>query len=294
MDSFSIAQLAQFSGVKAHTIRIWEKRYGALHPARSEGNTRYYNGQQLRRLLNLVSLLEKGYKISELAAKEDPEIEALVRSLIIQEEKTELSPFIPQLIAAGVDYNEPEFQHILSHCLLRYGVEACYKNLIYPLLRRLGLMWSGNVLSPGQEHFISNMIRQKLLTLIDSIPVPVAEGKRWILFLPENEYHEFGLLYAQYIIRKSGDRVYYLGASVPLETLVSVAESVGPSSLLFFLVHRDSPESIQSHLDILNQHFPLTEIFIGGSEEKKKGLKLHKGMKWLRVAEELENNSAEK
>src|SRR5690606_17929004 len=136
------------------------------------------------------------------------------------------------------------------------------------------------VLSPGQEHFISNMIRQKLLTVIDSLPIPASGGRRWILFLPENEYHEFGLLYAQYIVRKSGDQVYYLGASVPLETLRSVSESVNPSSLLFFLVHRASPESIQLYLEHLNQHFPHTESYIGAAEAKEKGLKLHKGMKW--------------
>src|SRR5690606_24700500 len=106
MDSFSIAQLAQFSGVKAHTIRIWEKRYGALNPMRSEGNTRHYQGQHLRRLLNLVSLLEKGYRISDLATKSDAEIESLIQELFLKEENTELSPFISQLIAAGVDYNE--------------------------------------------------------------------------------------------------------------------------------------------------------------------------------------------
>lgn len=293
MDSFSITQLAQLSGVKAHTIRIWEKRYGALNPLRSEGNTRYYNGEHLRRLLNLVSLIEEGYRISELAAKDDSEIASLILKLLLQEERTELSPFVSQLIAAGVDYRESAFQQILSHCLLRFGVERSYKQLIHPLLTRLGIMWAGNILTPGQEHFISNMIRQKLLTATDALPVPVSIHRKWILFLPEDEYHEFGLLYAQYIIRKAGDQVFYLGANVPLETLESVSESVNASFLLFFLVHRDSLETVQAYLDQLNRKFPDKTIYIGASEDKKKGVRLHKQMKWLSSAEDLENNSQE-
>jgi len=291
MDSFSIAQLAHFSGVKAHTIRIWEKRYGALDPLRSEGNTRRYNGQQLRRLLNLISLIEQGYRISELAAMDDAEIESLIRQLFLQEDKAAMNPFVSQLIAAGVDYNELAFQQILSHCFLLYGVEVCYKELIYPLLRRLGLMWVGNIISPGQEHFISNMIRQKLLTATDALPIPASTGKKWILFLPEDEYHEFGLLYAQYVIRKTGDQVIYLGANVPVETLISVSESVDPSFLLFFLVHRDSSAVVQARLDRLNLNFPDKTIYIGASESKRTGVRLHKGMKWLGGAEDLENNS---
>lgn len=293
MDSFSIAQLAQFSGVKAHTIRIWEKRYGALNPLRSEGNTRHYQGQHLRRLLNLVSLMERGYRISDLAAKPDAEIERLIQELFLKEESTELSPFISQLIAAGVEYNEWRFQQILSHCMIRYGVENCYKDLIYPLLKRVGLMWAGNILLPGQEHFISNIIRQKLLTATDALPLPASAKRKWLLFLPEDEHHEFGLLYAQYVLRKAGDQVYYLGSNVPLETLISVAESVRPTALFFFLVHRDSAEAYQGYLDQLSRRFPGMDIYIGGDESTKRGLTLSKHMHWMSFAEELENNSDE-
>ena len=231
MNNFTISQLAQFSGVKAHTIRIWEQRYRALEPQRSEGNTRYYTDEQLRRLLNLVSLMDSGRRISDLAALKDRELFELLKQQLPKDElRTELPDkgfFISQLVAAGMSYDAPGFEKILTHCLLRFGMTQTYTEVIYPMLSRIGLLWASNELPPAQEHFISNLLRQKLFTAIDSLPLPPSDAPSWLLFLPENEFHELGLLMTDYLLQ-----------------------------LLFFMVHRDAPESVGAYLQNLRECIP--------------------------------------
>src|SRR5687767_7176712 len=139
MNLFSISQLSRFSGIKPHTIRMWEQRYGALQPTRSEGNTRYYDGNQLRRLLNIVSLTDSDYKVSELCRMPDKKLNNLIQEL----NKPSGTPgpeeyFISQLIVAGISYDENHFDKIFSHCIMRFGVKETYIRVIYPMLNRTG------------------------------------------------------------------------------------------------------------------------------------------------------------
>ncbi len=162
MDQFSISQLSQFSGIKPHTIRIWEQRYKALKPHRSEGNTRYYDGTQLRRLLNIVSLSTTGTKISRLCSMSDEELFQLREEYEGQAAKNnDYEYFINQLISGGMGYDEANFEKAFSHCLLRFGLQKSYVKVIYPMLNRIGLMWSTNNIPPSQEHYISNLVKTK-------------------------------------------------------------------------------------------------------------------------------------
>ncbi len=287
---FTISQLQQFSGIKAHTIRVWEQRYNALTPMRSEGNTRYYDNSQLRRLLNIVCLMGVRYKVSQLCVMTDKELFMILEE---QLEKSIVSVggneyFISQLIASGVSFDELHFEKIFSNCLLRMGVKDCYIKIIYPMLNRIGLMWSSGTMSPAQEHFISNIIRQKLFTAIDSLPPSKTSNDTWLLFLPENEYHEIGLLFASYIIRQAGKKVVYLGNNVPCETIVTAVEEIEPTNLLFFLVHNDNPEYSQMYLNTLNKGFKNIKIHLSGNENLIKKLKMGKSNSWIRSVEELE------
>lgn len=164
MDHFSISQVARFSGIKPHTIRMWEQRYNALTPSRSKGNTRYYSSDELRRVLNIVSLSGDNYKISELCEMSN---EKLFRLIAKKENKTGKQEaneyFISQLIAAGILYDENYLEKVFSNCLLRLGMRQTYLKVLYPALVRLGLKWATNDLPPSHEHFISNLIRRKLL-----------------------------------------------------------------------------------------------------------------------------------
>ncbi|MDP4283447.1 MAG: MerR family transcriptional regulator [Bacteroidota bacterium] len=295
MNQFSISQLSQFSGIKAHTIRIWEQRYNALEPNRSKGNTRYYDNSQLRRLLNIVSLTECDYKISEIGSLPDQELFELIKELpdnsIV---KKPIEYFVSQLLAAGVDYDEPHFEKIFSHCLLRFGMKETYMNVVYPMLVRIGLMWTSDTLAPALEHFISNIIRQKLFTTIDSLPFPKSTSDTWLLFLPENEFHEIGLLFAHYLVRLSGRKSIYLGSNVPLHSLTAVIENTLPKNLLLFLVHHDSPVITQEYLSELNNSFTGKNIYVAGNNNLMGQIKTSKRVHWLQSVKNLEEQFQDK
>lgn len=290
MNSFVISQLEQYSGIKSHTIRMWEQRYNALTPNRSKGNTRYYDNSQLRRLLNIVSLSESGYKVSDLARMQDSEINKILAEKLsgLKDLNNPNEYYISQLIGAGISYDEQYFEKVLSHCMLKFGIDKTYVEIIYPMISRVGLMWANESLPPAQEHFMSNLIRQKLFTAIDALAPPVKNDK-WILFLPENEFHEIGLLYANFIIKRAGANVIYLGSNVPVSTLNSAVNDIKPTNFLFFLVHYDSPEECQSYINLLSNKFPGVKLNISGNEKLISQLKLNDNINWIKSSQDLLN-----
>lgn len=289
MNLFSISQLSQFSGVKQHTIRIWEKRYDALTPTRSQGNTRYYNNNQLRRLLNIVSLMQLNYKISQLGSMPDADLYKMIEKSANDKVPVNIEYSILHLTRAGLTYDEMQFDKIFSHCILSYGLKETYKKVLYPMLVRTGLMWSCNTMPPANEHFITNLLRQKIATAIDSLPHPIIGSDTWLLFLPEDEFHEIGLLFAHYLIRFSGKRVIFLGANIPLDSLAAAIKDAQANKLLFFLVHRNAAKRLQEYLNKLNKIITGKEIYVAASETLIRQIKLPKKIKWLQSADELEN-----
>lgn len=288
MNSFTIAQLAQFSGIKPHTIRMWEHRYQVLSPQRTSGNVRVYSGEDLRRLLNIVSLHHRGYKLAELGEMEDQVLDSLIQDQYDLNKQTDANPFVFQLLTAGLEFDEIAFDKTLSHCILRFGMHKTYVEIIYPLVNRMGLMWASDILPPVQEHFMSNLLRQKILTAIDSLPPPRMGREKWLLFLPEDEYHEIGLLLAHYQLRNNGMNSIYLGVSVPLLTLQTAIESIGPDCLLLFFVHRDLPENANYYISQLRNVFQEGAVYLSGNEQMIEQLRLDENTKWLRSTDDLE------
>lgn len=294
MDQFSISQLAQFSGVKAHTIRIWEQRYQALNPHRSEGNTRYYDGDQLRRLLNIVSLSNTGEKISKLCSLSDEELFKKVEEYASEAtQETDFQYFVSQLISAGMTYDEFNFHKIFSHCQLRFGMANTYKQVIYPLLERIGFMWMSNSIPPSQEHYISNLLCQKLFTAIDALSLPREENDTWVLFLPENEFHEIGLLFTNYLLRSKGKKVIYLGSNVPIGSIRSTLTDVKAENILLFLVHGDFSEKHRQFLQELKTLQDNTKIWIAANVSFKEEAKNEPDINWLFSADDLEEKLGE-
>jgi hypothetical protein len=285
MDNFSISELQQFSGIKAHTIRMWEQRYNALTPNRSEGNTRYYDGQQLRRLLNIVSLMDGDYKISELCTLPDKKLFDLIEKQIVQARQPYWY-FINLVIASALEYDEVNFEKIFSAALLRYGLKETYVSILYPVLVRLGLMWSADILRPAHEHFITALFRQKLLAAIDSLPLS-ASKEAWMLFLPANEFHETGLLFANFLIRQSGQKVIYLGSDVPFESLKAAVQEVRPTSLLFFLTRRNNAEEDEQLISRLSTQFKDKKIFVACEQSRLHAIKKTKTVVALHKVEDL-------
>lgn len=289
MNYFSISQLARFSGIKPHTIRMWEQRYKALTPNRSEGNTRYYDNNQLRRLLNIASLLQTDYKVSELCLMPDKKLFNLVNELPGKAKQNDINEFfVLQLVSAGMSYDEVNFDKIFSHSLLKYGIKEAYVKVIYPMLRRVGVMWTADALEPAAEHFISNQVRQKLFTVIDSLPAAKTTKDSWLLFLPENEFHEMGLLFANFLIRQSGQKTIYLGANVPLESLFVAVKETSIEKVLLFLAHNDLPDETQNYLDELSLFLDNKKIFVAADPSLFESIKTGNNIQWLSSPQQLE------
>lgn len=285
---FSISQLEQYSGIKSHTIRMWERRYNALHPGRTDGNTRFYDNSQLRRLLNIVSLLHSDYKVSEVCAMTDEILFMQIRQLHNSDRNKSTEYFVLQFIDAGMRYDESHFMDLFSQCLLRYGMKDMYIKVIYPLLVRIGLMWTSGDMLPSYEHFITNTIRLKLCAAIDLLPPATSNADVWLLFQPENEFHEIGLLLSNYLIRLSGRKVIYLGSNVPLDSLIKTAKETSSGKLLSFLVHSDFSEHTKQYIDKLSVNFSSEKMYIAGSHSLISQLQPQKNICWLYSIEDLE------
>lgn len=267
MSQYSISDLEKLSGIKAHTIRIWEQRYNILTPLRTDGNIRFYDDDQVRRLLNISTLIKLGIKISRISQLTDIEMNELLEHSILQakDEDSKLSVYIHKLIAAGIDYNEYEFDKAFRQAVKKYGMVACYQKIIYPMLVKIGLLWGKSEIIPAQEHFISNLLKQKLYHAIEQLPVPPSTAETWLLFLPEEEDHELGLLLSDFLIRASNRRVVYLGQRVPYYNLKAVIEDIEPECLQYFIVRYHSAEWIQTFINNMKKDFPGIQKYVCGA-----------------------------
>ena len=253
MGHYSIKDLEKLSRVKAHTIRIWEKRYALLTPKRTDTNIRFYSDDDLKKILNVSLLNGHGFKISKIAQFDDEQINEKVLEL---ESSSVMVNQIESLILAMTDLDEDRFEKVISNCILRLGFEDTMIDVIHPFLKQIGILWLTDKVQPGQEHFMSNLIRQKLVVAIDSHAADLKpDHKTFMLFLPEGELHEMGLLFASYLIRKHGHQVVYLGQSVPFEDLKAVNELRNPDYLLTAFLSYMSEQEMDNYLSKLSTEF---------------------------------------
>lgn len=250
MAQYSIKDLEEISNTKAHTIRIWESRYGLFSPQRTETNIRYYDDQQLKKLLNVCALMNQGMKISKISELSEKQINDEIENIITKSLTGDihLETIINQILIAVSTFDELLFEKVFSNAILRFGFKDTYIKIIYPLLIRIGLMWTKDDIMPAQEHFLSNIIKQKLFAAIDAYPIPQNSNQKWLLFLPETENHEIGLLMATYVLRSHGKSVIYLGQAVPYENLSKVISSTKPTHLYTFFIRNQPEEEINELL----------------------------------------------
>ncbi len=263
MSSFSIKDLEHLSGIKAHTIRIWEQRYELIKPKRTDTNIRFYDETDLKHLLNVALLKENGFKISRISKMNDQEMQREVMHLT--EKDLKFPEQIHALTIAMVDMDEKRFEKIISSCILKLGFEKCMLNVIYPFLTKIGVLWQTGAVNPAQEHFISNLVRQKLIVAIDGqYPNQDDKGKKFVLFLPDGEMHEIGLLFADYVIKSRGGSTYYLGQSLPMKDLRQIISIHKPDFLFSIITTTPGPGKIQEYVDLISSEFSETEILLTG------------------------------
>ncbi len=253
---YSIADLEKYSGIRAPTIRIWEQRYSLLTPHRTETNIRLYDDQQLRRLLNVAALVQSGMRISLVCKMSEEEFDQKLKEKLANElSENVYAGKINDLIMAGLTYDEEKFHRTFADCMLRYGLEQTYVNILYTVLKRAGLMWSTRVMNIGQQRYITNLVRQKLYTAADNLTAPKPGAKSWVLFLPEKETQDIGLLYANFLIRQYGNKVYYLGQHIPLDDLVVSVEQISPNHILTFIKLESQIEWAQNFAGKIGKRF---------------------------------------
>jgi DNA-binding transcriptional MerR regulator len=271
MGSYSIKDIERISGIKAHTLRIWEKRYGIIEPNRTDTNIRYYTNEQLKKILNIAILNNYGIKISKIVGLSAEELRQKV--IEISSEEVEENLQIESLVVAMVEVDESRFEKILANCTLRLGFEQTVLKIIYPFFKKVGVLWQAGAINPAQEHFISNLIRQKLIVAIDSQGLMAKQNaKRFLLFLPEGELHELGLLFYSYLIQKAGHHVIYLGQSVPLNDVVTVNAQNPADYIITSSLSISDPISINKLLQDLLNLFPSQQIFLVNRLEDTSGI----------------------
>lgn len=248
MNAFTIKDLENLTGIKAHTIRIWEQRYGFLKPQRTDTNIRYYNNEELKKILNISLLNKYGFKISHIDRMNDDEVKAKILSIANVQAQQER--VVNTLIQAMVDMSLEDFEGTLDESIRAKGIEKTIHQVIFPFMERIGVLWITGHINPAQEHLVSNIIRQKLIVGTEEVN-PMFQLKRsGLLFLPEGEFHELGLLFIQYLLKSRGLRVYYLGANVPLEDVEYVVKYKNPD---FIYTHLTSVSSVFSFDKFIHQ-----------------------------------------
>jgi len=226
-------QIVTLTGIKAHTLRKWETRYSILEPERTVTNIRFYSDEQLKKLLNISVLTRHGYRISKIDKMSEDEIhEKISYHMIDGDNDNEISA----LVLSMIELDEIKFNGILKSLIIKKGLLATTTEIIYPFLSQVGVLWGINKVLPAQEHFISSLIKKKMLSTIDLLPDPQKYAPSILMFLTEEEYHEIALLLAYYIARELGFRVYYLGANVPTENIKQVIKAVNPDAMLTMFV----------------------------------------------------------
>ena len=251
--TFTIKNLENISGIKAHTLRIWEKRYNLLEPERTDTNIRRYSLDSLRKLLNVTLLYNQGYKISKIASLDENEIPILVRNITLKSSSEQVS--INALKLAMVNFDYDLFDTTFDEMLIQYNFEFIFMNILMPLMRELGILWQTGAISPAHEHFVTNLIKQKIhiqTEILQRRQYSQHDEKLFVLFLPENEIHELGILYLNYYILTKGFRTIFLGQSLTvdsLETLFTFSVSI---SFVTYLTVEPNKDEIDKFMEEFN------------------------------------------
>ena len=246
--TFSIKNLENLSGIKAHTLRIWEKRYNLLEPERTDTNIRRYSLDSLRKLLNVTLLYNHGFKISKIASLDDSDIPKLVRSIALKANSEQVSINAFKLAMINFDYElfDTNYEEILQH----HNFEYLFMNIFMPLMKELGILWQTGAISPSHEHFITNLVKQKIHLQTEYLQKNKFEPNHpiFVLFLPENEIHELGILYLNYLILSKGYRTIFLGQSLQTSSLQTLYSYETKYYFVSYITVEPSKDEIMPYL----------------------------------------------
>lgn len=262
MSYFSIRDIENLCNIKAHTLRIWEQRYGLFIPSRKESQHRVYSNEDLKSLLRISFLYHHGYKISKIAALNTDEISRLVESTVPPADNHEL--FINQLITSSLDFDKEGFERIVNAQLSQLGLANCIRDIFYPFLNRIGLLWLTNHVIPAQEHFSSHIIRKKIICATDRLPQSTGSGAHVLVFAPAGEFHEIPLLCANYFWRQAGIRTTYFGINVSAEAIRYFLEKHPCTHLHAHIISKLNLQALSGYFRSVTANTPECRILLSG------------------------------
>ena len=264
MQTYSIADLEKLSGIKSHTIRIWEKRYNIVSPERTDTNIRAYNDDQLKKILNISFLINNGLKISKIASLSLDELSTKVISLTSSTDSFEAQ--INDFVICSLQFDEPLFDKTYNSLRKDHTLSYIYENIFIPTLRRIGALWSSGELFPAQEHFLSNLIKQKFYHAIEEAESTIKRGKKAYLFLPPWEDHDFALLYSNMVLKENGFDVVNVGKTISFESILQCVDKIKPDILFTTFIVGQKVTLLQKFCDDLYNHSN-TKLFFAGNPE---------------------------
>ncbi len=271
MAIYSIKDLEKLSGIKAHTIRIWEKRYKLLHPQRTDTNIRYYQDADVKLLLNAALLNRHGFKISKIAGMSQAEInEAIIR---ISESDVDTEVQSDALTLAMLEMDEEKFAATIEQRILEMGFKETIMKVFFPFLNRLSVLWMTGSVLPVQENYIAGLIRQKLYVAIDAIPIPKKPTTSFLLFLPEGEEQELSLLFIHYLLKDQGFQVFNLGRNVSLEDLKQAYRILHPDFVFTIINDGLFRTPLRDYVEELALHCRVSKVLLTGIQVNRQPIK---------------------
>jgi MerR family transcriptional regulator, light-induced transcriptional regulator len=286
MSKYSIKDLEQLSGIKAHTLRIWEQRFNFITPERTDTNIRFYNDKDLRLVLNISLLKDHGYKISEIAQMKYEELNEEVLSL--SDKQINYPDQIQALTVAMIELDEDAFDRIMNANIKQFGFENTMIHIIYPFLVKIGTLWLTGSVGPSQEHFMTQLIRQKITVAIDTMPRnPKPDARKFVLYTPEGEFHDISLLFAYFILKSRNQKVYYFGQSLPYPDLEFIVNRHNPDYIFTAITSLPTHADVQRYVSKVAVNYPKIELLLTGMQVIGQGLKLESNIQIVNKVQDL-------
>lgn len=285
MIKYSIKDLEKYTGVKAHTIRIWEKRYNLLEPHRTDTNIRYYDEDHLKFLLNVSMLISHDFKISKISELSKEEIQEEVKKIYDKSGKRDMDTAIQfkmnSLVMAMMELDEFRFDKIFSTSVIKRGFEQTMIEVMCPFLTKVGIMSRTGEINNAQEHFIYQMIRQKVMVAIDALPLVPQGPDSYLLYLPDVKQRDLFILNSYYFIKARGKHVVYLGQNISIEELKTVVELKNPTNIFTFISSPACENETRQYFKSLSKAFPRKHILFSGTQSFLKNVELPGNVSYL-------------
>ena len=263
MNKYSIDDFSKITGLNKILIRTWENRYNFVKPHRTSTNIRYYDDKMIVKALRYSTLVNAGFKISILNQLSTKQIDDLIDNQLKNKNQTnKYSLYISQILESSISFNQLLFHNIYEKCIKDIGIIACYQHVLLPALNRIGIMWINNKISAPQEHFLSELIKTKIYKEIEKIGFKKLSKENWVLFLPKNELHDIGLLFAYLLLKMNGHNVVYLGQNLPHSLLSSLKDKNKIDNILFSIVSNAAKLDLNEITNSLKTNFPESKLHV--------------------------------